>query len=539
MPDLDYPERPKASPCGGFLTRSRGGQSGNFEVVIPWPDGGLAHFWRDNDDPAKTWHGPTIFGRGRYQGASVIESDFRTFDARLGNLEVVAVAENGDAEHWWRENGGTFRWSQAPTVVAGASQGVPALAYSGARFKGSGFFFDLDAHGPSEFFVVIPSKGGGFNMFRRRNDERPNLFGSGSTLPNGWEQISSPPVFSSISSAILRDRDFVGLGLALTTLKNITTFAGWKAMREGVEFDIVSGDILVCGGSSEGALSILEWSYTRNRPGEVSGQLWIDATSLTLPTPLGHELRPFRGRPAIIQADYGLDEIGEIGGFFGDDAEYGNLEVVAPAKAGGLLHFWRDNGDHGDTPILDNGWSFGTKFGEAIYDEVSMIQSRFGTGENGNLEVIARRHNQRGFDFFWREDSDRVWRGPIAVVGEILGTVQQPLIVEDILHALAGVGVKFSVPEADLRDWLANPEFTPYPSISSVLLETLAGHKLKRDIDLDVVVFNYEHSPGEPSPRKIEEVDVSVLKAAILESYNSRYGTNEADLSRIALPLRL
>lgn len=535
MPELDYPERPKASPCGGFLTRSRAGESGNFEVVIPWPDGGLAHFWRDNDDPAKAWHGPTLFGRGRYQGASVIESDFRTFDGRLGNLEVVAVAENGDAEHWWRENGGTFRWSQAPTVVSGA-QGVPALTYSGARFKDSGFFFDLDAHQPSEFFVVIPSKGGGFNMFRHRNNERPNPYRSGSTLPNGWEHVSSPPIFSSISGAILRDNDFVGLGLALTTLNNITTSAGWKEMRESVEFDIVSGDILVCGGSREGALSILQWSYTRNQPGDVRDQLWTDATSLTLPTPLGHVLRPFRGRPAIIQADYGLDEIGEIGGFFGDDAEYGNLEIVAPAREGGLLHFWRDNGDHGESLRLDSGWSFGTKFGEATYDEVSMIQSRFGTGENGNLEVIARHRDQRGFDFFWREDSDRVWRGPFAVSGEILGTVRQPLLVEDILHALAGVGVKFSVSETDMRDWLADPEYTPYPSISGILLEQLAGGRLKQDIDLDVVVFNYEHLAGNPSPRHTDEVYVDVLEAAILESYNSRYGTNELELSTILLP---
>ncbi|WP_125776837.1 hypothetical protein [Antribacter gilvus] len=535
MPDLDYPERPKSSPCGGSLIMSRAGESGNFEVVIPWPDGGLAHFWRDNDDPSKAWHGPTLFGTGRYQGASVIESDFRAFDARLGNLEVVAVAENGDAEHWWRENGGMFRWSRADTVVARA-HGVPALAYSGARFKAGDFFFDLEAHGPSEFFVVIPSEGGGFNMFRRRNDDAPGPFGSGSTLPNGWEHISSPPLFSSISTAILRDSDFVGLGLALTTLRNITTSAGWKEMRESVEFDIVSGDILVCGGSTEGAVSILEWSYTRGGPGEGTTQRWIDATSLTLPTPLGHELRPFRGRPTIVQADYGLDEIGEIGGFFGDDAEYGNLEVVAPAKEGGLLHFWRDNGDHGDTPKLDSGWSFGAKFGESLYDDVSMIQGRFGTSENGNLELIARRHDQRGFDFFFREQSDRIWRGPFPVAGQAPEAVEQPLLVEDSLRALAGVGVRFSVPEVELRDWLANPEFTPYPAISRVLLATLVGHRLKQDIDLDVVVFFYENSPGKPSPRRAEDVDVDVLEVAVLDSYNSRYGTSEGELSAIALP---
>lgn len=413
MGSLDYPDRPKASPCGGFFTRSRGGTAGNFEVVFPWPDGGLAHFWRDNDDPALPWHGPTLFGEGRYQGATVVESDYRAFDGpRLGNLEVVAVSDTGHAEHWWRENGGMFRWSKAGVIVTRAA-GVPALAYSAARFVSDGFFGDLDAHAPAEFFLVVPSQGGGFNMFRRRVGQaiRPG------TIPPVWEQISSPPVFGSISGAILPDRIFAGLGLALTTIDNITTFAGWKAMREGVEFDIVSGNVLVACGSDRGALHVLEWEYTRDTPFETfNRQLWIDGTSLTLPTEFGHVLRPFRGRPAIVQGDHGLDEIGEISGFFGDDAEYGNLEVVAAAADGGLLHFWRDNGDHKNSMSMNDGWSFGTRFGEALYDEVSLLQSRFGTGENGNLEVVARRHDQKGFDFFWRE-ADGGWRGPVVIAG--------------------------------------------------------------------------------------------------------------------------
>jgi hypothetical protein len=529
MGSLDYPDRPKASPLGGFFIRSRGGKNGNFEVVFPWPDGGIAHFWRDNDDPAMPWHGPTLFGEGRYQGATIIESDNQAFKSSgLKNFEVIAVAENGDAEHWWRENGGTFRWRKAGVVVSRAA-GVPALAYSGARFLSSGFFFDLTGHGPSEFFLAVASEGEGFNFFRHRNDQTVTPGSS----PPAWEHISSPPVFSSISKAILSDRKFVGLGLALTTLKNTTTSAGWKEMREGVEFPIVSGNVLVCCGSDQGALHVLEWEYTSATPGQsVSRQLWVDGTTLTLPTPLGHELRPFRGRPSILQSDYGLDEIGEISGFFGDRAEYGNLEVVAPAKAGGLLHFGRDNGDHPNSSKMNDGWSFGAKFGEALYDEVSLMQSRFGSGDNGNLEVVARRHDQRGFDFYWREP-DFVWRGPIQIERTAISSVRQPLSVDDILLALGWVRVTFSVPEVDLRSWLANSEFTPYPSISSVLLELLSGHRLKRELDLDVIVFNYEHSPGVQSRRRVADVDRQRLSAAVLEGFNERYGTNETELSAI------
>lgn len=529
MGSLDFPDRPKASPCGGFLTRSRAGEAGNFEVVFPWPDGGLAHFWRDNDDALMPWHGPTIFGEGRYQGATVIESDYRAFlGPRLGNLEVVAVSENGDAEHWWRENGGTFRWSKAGVIVTRAT-GVPALAYSAAKFVGDGFFGDLDAHGASEFFLVVPSQGGGFNMFRHRIGERVQP----GTNPPPWEQISSPPVFSSISGAILSDRSFVGLGLALTTLGNITTYAGWKAMRENVEFDIVSGNVLVACGSDRGALHVLVWEYTRNTPAQTfNRQLWVDGTTLTLPTEFGHVLRPFRGRPSIVQGDYGLDEIGEISGFFGDEAEYGNIEVVAAAADGGLLHFWRDNGDHGDSRTMNEGWSFGTRFGGALYDEVSLLQSRFGTGKNGNLEVVARRRDQRGFDFFWRE-SDLVWKGPIVVSGEVPGPVRQPLSVRDAIVSLRYAGVTYSVQEADLRDWLSSPDHTPYPAVSSVMLELLSGRRLRQELDIDVIVYNYEHAPGAISPRRPEEVDRQRLSAAVLEGFNARYGTRETELSAI------
>ena len=101
------------------------------------------------------------------------------------------------------------------------------------------------------------------------------------------------------------------------------------------------------------------------------------------------------------------------------------------------------------------------------------------------------------------------------------------------LDRLAAAGVDFSVLESDITDWLNNPEFTPYPALAEALLKLLQGKMLRRPVFMDVIVFNYEHSPGEPSPRRVEDVDTGVLTAAVLEGSNERYGEAVSDLAEL------
>src|SRR5690348_7291076 len=54
---------PAAAASGGFFIQSRYGTKGNFELVVPLPGSGVAHFWRDNDAPGMPWKGPEIFAR--------------------------------------------------------------------------------------------------------------------------------------------------------------------------------------------------------------------------------------------------------------------------------------------------------------------------------------------------------------------------------------------------------------------------------------------------------------------------------------------
>lgn len=100
-----------------------------------------------------------------------------------------------------------------------------------------------------------------------------------------------------------------------------------------------------------------------------------------------------------------------------------------------------------------------------------------------------------------------------------------------VIEALGRADVDFSVAETALRTWLADPTFTPYPAISQMLL--LRGWRFRAPVYLDVIVWNYEHVPGITSPRKVAELRPDVLKAAILEASNSRYGTRVTDFGQL------
>jgi hypothetical protein len=108
---------------------------------------------------------------------------------------------------------------------------------------------------------------------------------------------------------------------------------------------------------------------------------------------------------------------------------------------------------------------------------------------------------------------------------------------ESVIRALDKAGVDFSIPKPDLVDFLHNAEFTPYPAMSAALLALLDGSMLKRPVFLDVIVFNYEHSPGEPSPRRTEDVSTGLLEASVLEGFNNRYAQQETAFSGLLKPL--
>jgi hypothetical protein len=95
----------------------------------------------------------------------------------------------------------------------------------------------------------------------------------------------------------------------------------------------------------------------------------------------------------------------------------------------------------------------------------------------------------------------------------------------DTIETLRTARVDFSVRETDLRQWLGNPT-TLYPSLADTLLEMLDGKRFKQPVYIDVIAWNYEHMTGQANQASHANLDLSRLKAAVVEGYNTQHGTN-------------
>jgi Cysteine-rich secretory protein family len=141
------------------------------------------------------------------------------------------------------------------------------------------------------------------------------------------------------------------------------------------------------------------------------------------------------------------------------------------------------------------------------------------------------------------EDGD-IDEGDVSIFMDVQSKVQQGATAQpppaapttqprrDVLVALRAVGIDFSVSEVSMRSWLSN-NFTPYPALASTLLRLLEGKRLRQPVYLDVISWNYEHSPGASSPRSEIDVDLAVLRTAVVDGHNERYGEAVTDFEKL------
>jgi hypothetical protein len=97
------------------LIQSRFGKMGNFELVVPAAEGGLFHFWRNNDAGGLPWSQPTPFGQGLgpVDAVTMIQSNFGS----PGNLEVICRVGTA-LRGFWRDSGPAFNWNGPYPVVS-------------------------------------------------------------------------------------------------------------------------------------------------------------------------------------------------------------------------------------------------------------------------------------------------------------------------------------------------------------------------------------------------------------------------------------
>lgn len=143
------------------------GAPGNFEVVVRVATNQLQHVWRDGSG----WHNGVPFGSNvRYSGPSLVQS---TYGSPHGNLEVVAVRNDGTMQHFWR-NASNGAWS--PGAVFGSG-----IASSPVMIQGQyGMRNEAGLHGNFELCVAA---GGGIQHWWRANSgdgawRRSTIFGS-------------------------------------------------------------------------------------------------------------------------------------------------------------------------------------------------------------------------------------------------------------------------------------------------------------------------------------------------------------------------
>lgn len=102
--------------CNGVpgFVQSDYNMPGNFEVVVSVGNR-LQHVWRD---AGFNWHNGAMFGSSiARSGATLVQS---TYNTPHGNLECVAIRQDGTMQHFWRDES-TFAWHSGATFGSGVS----------------------------------------------------------------------------------------------------------------------------------------------------------------------------------------------------------------------------------------------------------------------------------------------------------------------------------------------------------------------------------------------------------------------------------
>jgi hypothetical protein len=335
--------------ASGFVQQTSYGP-GNVSVFIPWPTGGFAEYWYDQN--RRSWNGPVVIGSGRISSLSWHEGDYQSHDnGDHFNFEMVTV-EDGVLAYWWRENKAPFAWNRAPELLdpIGLSLSEHLHGQIGPAILGrthnptpSGIEHTFDAPFHQDLLAFAPYANGGVAQFTRTAAGMRWDGGGKATRFDGHTTlgaITSAPiegVYSGVAWA---------LGVVGNSQFNNKFGPPWDTNWLS-DFDpsriAWDGKWIIVGVGTDGAFLSFEPHMSMQQLG----------TGL-------------RGRPAVIETDRG--RANPAIGF----PTYGNYEAFAPSRDGGIRHFWRANPPREDE--LPTFWNEAATVGNELYDEVSVIQ---------------------------------------------------------------------------------------------------------------------------------------------------------------------
>jgi len=316
----------------GFFVQSTFGGVGNFEVVCSASQGGIVHYWRNNDAAGLPWSKSGSFlSSAPIAGLSLIQSNYNF----PGDLYGVAIAPGtGAVSELRRDPSGAWGLTQiyvgqnGGTALVGAV-GTPALIQSRS---------DMAAIVRGTFYLVLAMNDGSLQLFERYND----FFAQTESLVPIWStgsvigQLTSP---APAVSVVQTNYDIEPAGFQpILPAQNPPLDALEIIINDG-------GSLLHFAGPPGGP-------YARETLAIGNGDLL--------------------GRPALIQSSYGVT---------------GNLELVIASQSHGVNHYYRDN----DVPA--NAWTFGATLPFEYAGDVSLIEGRAGTLE---VIVIDQDHDYVG-----------------------------------------------------------------------------------------------------------------------------------------------
>jgi hypothetical protein len=147
------------------------GTKGNYELVTPLASGGMAHFFRNNDDQSLPWSQTDTFGtdQGNVDAVSLIQSNFSTQFVNTGvqgpgNL-AVAARVGSNLLYFYRDDVAPFTWHGPTMTIATGVTGAPSLIQAIPGTYGNKGNYEL----------VTPLQSGGLGHFFRNNDDLQNL----------------------------------------------------------------------------------------------------------------------------------------------------------------------------------------------------------------------------------------------------------------------------------------------------------------------------------------------------------------------------